>query len=148
MSKRDSKDIPGSDKAIDTFIALNNDPEMRAMAIEQEKLLQNQCIEWYIRPLEKRDVPILVSSFAEVDWHKPESLFLTYLDEQEKGQRKAWIAASDELCLGYVTLKYESDYPHFRQNRIPEIMDLNVLPQYRRHGIGSALLDEAEYAAQ
>jgi GNAT superfamily N-acetyltransferase len=104
--------------------------------------------EWQIRLLEKRDIPTLSSSFAEVGWNKTTTLFLTYLDEQEKDQRRAWVAFKDEFCLGYVTLRYASYYPHFLQNKIPEIMDLNVLPQYRSQGIGSALLDIAECVAQ
>ena len=45
---------------------------------------------------------------------------------------------------GYVTIKWASDYPPFRDEGIPEVSDLNVVPRYRRHGIGTRLMDEAE----
>ncbi|WP_349264173.1 GNAT family N-acetyltransferase [Longimicrobium sp.] len=48
---------------------------------------------------------------------------------------------------GYVTLVWQPDYAPFRAERIPEIQDFNVLPAFRRRGIGSALLDVAESAA-
>ncbi len=48
---------------------------------------------------------------------------------------------------GYVTLKWQSQYPSFKAENIPEIMDLNVLPAFRKMGIGSLLLDRAEKEA-
>lgn len=46
--------------------------------------------------------------------------------------------------VGYITLKLHSDYPPFRKNNIPEINDLNVLPEFRNKGVGSKLLSLAE----
>lgn len=48
---------------------------------------------------------------------------------------------------GYVTLKWQSRYESFARAGIPEIMDLNVLPPFRKAGIGSMLLDTAEKEA-
>jgi GNAT superfamily N-acetyltransferase len=39
---------------------------------------------------------------------------------------------------------WHPDYAPLRENGIPEIQDLNVLPPFRRRGIGSRLLDAAE----
>jgi ribosomal protein S18 acetylase RimI-like enzyme len=50
----------------------------------------------------------------------------------------------EEEIAGYLTVRWESDYPPFREARIPEIVDLNVLPAFRRRGIASALMDAAE----
>ena len=52
----------------------------------------------------------------------------------------------DEFA-GYVTLKWQSEYPSFKEQNIPEIMDLNVLPAYRKMRVGSLLLDIAEKEA-
>ena len=46
-----------------------------------------------------------------------------------------------------MTLLWVSDYRPFADRQIPEISDLNVLPQHRRQGIGNALLDRVESAA-
>ena len=46
--------------------------------------------------------------------------------------------------MGYVTVKWRSDYPAFAECEIPEIQDFNVLPPFRRRGIGTLLLERAE----
>ena len=38
----------------------------------------------------------------------------------------------------------QPNYPYYQENGIPEIQDLNVLPKFRRQGIATQLLDEAE----
>ncbi len=53
-------------------------------------------------------------------------------------------APAGEEFAGYVTICWKSHYRPFRQAHIPEIVDFNVLPQFRRRKIGSRLLDEAE----
>jgi ribosomal protein S18 acetylase RimI-like enzyme len=50
------------------------------------------------------------------------------------------------VFAGYVTVVWVSGYRPFAQAGIPEIQDLNVLPQFRRRGIASALMDAAEAA--
>ena len=57
-----------------------------------------------------------------------------------------YLEAGDEFA-GYVTLKWQSQYPSFKEQRILEIMDLNVLPGFRKMGVGSLLLDTAEKEA-
>jgi GNAT superfamily N-acetyltransferase len=54
------------------------------------------------------------------------------------------VAFVDQQFAGYVTVRWHSDYPAFRAADIPEIQDFNVLPVYRRQGIGTRLLDDAE----
>lgn len=97
-----------------------------------------------LRRLAADDVEPIVNAFAAAGWSKPRRQYEHYLGEQAAGQRVvlvAWCGA--ELC-GYVTVVWESGYPPFREERIPEIMDLNVVPRFQRRGIASLLLDEAE----
>ncbi|MEN8236753.1 MAG: GNAT family N-acetyltransferase [Pseudomonadota bacterium] len=94
------------------------------------------------------DIPIIVSAFADVGWHKPAKLFEHYLVEQNNGLRKVWLAFCGDEFAGYVTLKWISDYPAFKTEGIPEINDLNVLPKYRSRGIGAKLLELAETETQ
>jgi len=89
----------------------------------------------------------LAQTFAAHNWPKPKSLFDSYLEEQEKGERQAWLASIGDHIAGYITLKWQSNYELFRANQIPEIMDLNVLPPFRNQGIGSKLLETAETEA-
>lgn len=77
----------------------------------------------------------------------PPSLFEEYLKEQELGDRLVWVAHFKGEFVVYVTLKWQSQYSSFKAQNTPEIIDLNVLPAYRKMGIGSLLLDNAEKEA-
>lgn len=92
-------------------------------------------------------IQAISEAFNEIGWNKTASLFEGYLKEQEAGERLIWVAHVQDEFSGYVTLKWRSSYPSFKEQNIPEIMDLNVLPHYRKMGIGSLLLDRAEKEA-
>lgn len=105
-----------------------------------------------LRTMTGDDVPRLTAAFDAVDWHKPASLFQRYLAQMAAGSRFCLVAelangsVAAELA-GYCTLVWQSEYPPFRESGIPEIKDLNVLPNLRRHGCGSSLLAALESAA-
>lgn len=101
-----------------------------------------------IRYLEQQDIPIIVSAFTQIGWSKPASLFQNYLKDHEDKTRFVWVAFDGSQFMGYVTLNLKSEYIYFRGLNIPEINDLNVLPQSRKNGVGSALLDVAEVQAK
>jgi len=90
----------------------------------------------------------LVEGFARHNWEKPKALFEAYLKEQVEGKRQIWVAVVGDSIAGYVTLSWHSHYQPFSTQDIPEIMDLNVLPPFRRKGTGSMLLDFAEGTAE
>lgn len=100
------------------------------------------------RNLSSKDIPDMVTSFAELGWAgKSTQLFEQYLEEQHQGDRQCWVAYMGERFAGYVTLKWQSGYQPFAEARIPEIVDLNVLPAFRNCGVGSALLERCEQEA-
>jgi len=99
------------------------------------------------RNLAQQDIPLIVSSFTEIGWNKPASIYQKYLAEQENHQRSIWIAFKDGAFIGYITLKWRSNYAPFQADNIPEISDLNVLPKFRNQGFASTLLDLAEAEA-
>lgn len=100
------------------------------------------------RILQQDDIPLIVAAFAELGWDKPTSLYQQYLAEHGNHQRFVWVAFKESAFVGYITLKWQSEYAPFHKKAIPEIVDLNVLPKYRKQGIGSKLLDLAEAEAQ
>jgi GNAT superfamily N-acetyltransferase len=101
-----------------------------------------------IRNFAESDIQVLVDAFAKANWPKSALIFEKYLHEQHQSKRVIWIAhTNEEKVVGYITLTWKSPYPFFADNNIPEIMDLNVLPQFRRNGIGTALIETAEAAA-
>lgn len=100
-----------------------------------------------IKPLNENDIEPIVAAFKELGWNKPSSQFYKYLSEQDNNERCIWVAWAEAEFLGYITLKWHSDYLPFKELGIPEINDLNVLPKYREKGIGTKLLDLAEEQA-
>src|SRR5690349_21269170 len=97
-----------------------------------------------VAPLQKSDLDEIVLAFKQIGWHKPKSIYETYVEEQSSGVRSALVARDDGKFCGYVTIKWISDYPFFAENNIPEIADLNVLPDYRKQGIGTKLIEACE----
>jgi ribosomal protein S18 acetylase RimI-like enzyme len=67
-----------------------------------------------------------------------------YFRNQESGTHVIFVAEVDSVFAGYVTVVWHPGYDSFAGKGIPEISDLNVLPESRRRGIASALMDSAE----
>jgi len=97
-----------------------------------------------IAPLQPADVAEIAAAFAKLGWNKPAANYERYLDEAARGVRTTIVARWNGMFAGYVTVRWTPDYPPFREAGIPEVQDLNVLPAFRRRGIGSRLMDEAE----
>jgi GNAT superfamily N-acetyltransferase len=98
----------------------------------------------HIRLLDRSDIPEIAESFKEIGWNRPVSQYERYLMEQVLKIRDMYIARVNGQFAGYVTICWQSSYAPFRETKIPEIMDFNVLPKFRRLGIGTQLMDQAE----
>ena len=97
-----------------------------------------------IRPLAAIDPPIISQAFRLQGWQKPVSQYEQYLHEQQAGTRDVLVAQVEGAFAGYLTIVWESNYPPFKQENIPEIVDFNVLEKFQRQGVGTALMDGAE----
>lgn len=98
----------------------------------------------YIRQALLEDIPAL-------EHIKPvfeEGYFARCLQEQEGGKRAVFLAERDGLAAGYTIYNRRPQYALYKRLEIPEIQDLNVLPEYRREGIGTALIRHCEDLAQ
>lgn len=101
-----------------------------------------------LNPLEENDIDEIVLAFKQLGWHKPRSLYESYLQDQCNNSRFVIVAKVSGKFAGYVTLKWQSDHSFFNQNNIPEIVDLNVLPDFRKHGIPTKLIHRCEQMAK
>lgn len=97
-----------------------------------------------IRLLESHDISEIANAFQQLGWNKPASQYERYLIEQAQKIRDVYIAFVQSEFAGYLTICWSSDYEPFRTENIPEIVDFNVLPKFRRQGIGTLLMDKAE----
>jgi GNAT superfamily N-acetyltransferase len=100
--------------------------------------------ELHIRPLQDTAPETISGAFRVIGWNKPVVQFRRYLEEQASGARSCWVANLDIVFAGYITVNWKPSYSFFAEQGIPEIQDLNVLPAFRKRGIGTALLDTAE----
>ena len=85
-----------------------------------------------IRALHDSDPATIAAAFRRIGWKKTEAQYRRYLEEQAGGRRVCRVAFSDGRFAGYVTLNWQPTYPPFAEAGIPEIQDLNVLPEFRR----------------
>jgi GNAT superfamily N-acetyltransferase len=97
-----------------------------------------------IAPLRHSDIVEIAGAFAALGWAKPAVQYERYLQQQDAGEREVFVARWGGLFAGYVTVLWRSDYPPFAARDIPEVQDFNVLPDFRRRRIGTALMEVAE----
>lgn len=97
----------------------------------------------FIRTMKQGDISGLLA-IADGDTASYEKYFNRCLAENTSGERITFVALLDGVIAGYVNVIYQSQYPYFLQHNIPEINDLYVAPQFRRNGIGRALICECE----
>lgn len=98
--------------------------------------------------LKENDFAEIVSAFKMIGWNKPRSIYENYFKEQAENIRSIIVCKENGKFCGYTTIKWKSNYAAFATQNIPEISDLNVLPNYRKYGIGSALINACEARAK
>lgn len=83
-------------------------------------------------------------AFEREHINRPDDYFERCLQENLDGKRVSLLAFVDGEVAGCCHLKYESDYPPFLEQHIPEINDLNVFAAYQRRGVGNGFLEQFE----
>ncbi len=97
-----------------------------------------------IRRLAKADAETISQAFTEIGWNKPVEQYQRYFQQHQEQQIIVLVAQCNEDFAGYLKVAWHPEYAYFEEQAIPEIQDLNVLPKYRRRGVATALMDEAE----
>lgn len=98
-----------------------------------------------IRQADTSDAAWLQAGFdTHMSWAKPSGYFESVCRLQDEHACVLLIATQASTYIGHCKVIWNPYYPHFKTQRIPEIQDLNVRPDYRQQGIATRLLDEAE----
>jgi GNAT superfamily N-acetyltransferase len=92
----------------------------------------------------KADIVAFPAAFSAENWSKPEKQFELYFVEQQNGTRQVFVAEFNGEVAGYATLLPQAPDGAFKGMNIPEILDFNVLIQFQRRGIGTAIMDAIE----
>ncbi len=100
-----------------------------------------------IRKLNEPDALVISQAFAKIGWDKPATQYVHYHQQQQNDQCIVLVAEWQSKFAGYLKINWQSEYIYFMEEDIPEIQDLNVLPQFRRCGIAGRLMDKAETIA-
>jgi GNAT superfamily N-acetyltransferase len=99
-----------------------------------------------ISKLEQSFIPWAKTGYAKMGWAE-EGYFEKCLEQQSAGELVILVSHEDTSYFGHLKLVWQSDYAHFRENNIPEIKDVNVIPEMRRKGVATQLINHAETLA-
>lgn len=100
-----------------------------------------------IRQMKKVDIKLVYEVFNYHDIRKSLEYIHKCWEENLTGQRITLLAFCQCQFAGSLHLLATSHYPHFVQRGIPEINDFNVIPPFRKQGIGNALMEAIENIA-
>lgn len=100
-----------------------------------------------IRRAQSADLKILWDMVHVMNQAKDTGYFERQMEYQDRGEREILIIAAEGRDAGYCILNWRPKYGFFKKLEIPEIQDLNVLPEFRRRGIASFLIAHCEAEA-
>lgn len=103
-------------------------------------------MDYAIRRMARADVGAVAETFARMN--KTREQYERYFEENRLGRRVTLVAVAGGEVVGYTNLLWEPGYEPFRAEGVPEINDLNVTEEWRRRGVATALIREAERIAR
>ncbi len=100
-----------------------------------------------IRNMVQSDAQIITDEEIAQGWYSTIDKYELRLKDQIGDRAVALIAEYKGNIAGYINIYPNSKWGAFANQGYPEIVDFGVLEKYRRHGIGSKLMDVAEKIA-
>lgn len=102
---------------------------------------------WQFRRASSPDCEGLYRLYQKMGKKEP-GYFERCIEEQEAGRREILIANAEGTDIGYGMLNRQPQYSLYKRLGMPEIQDLNVIPEARRQGAGKALIGALEDIAR
>lgn len=100
-----------------------------------------------IRDMVEGDAQIITDEEIAQGWQQTVEKYRRRLRDRDAGQCVSLVAEYRGAVAGYVNVYPDAKWGAFAGHGMPEIVDFGVLEKYRRHGIGSRLMDAAEQIA-
>lgn len=101
-----------------------------------------------ITQVSEEDIKILYDLARACNASQPDDYFERCLREQKDGARSVFMAQHGGIAAGFVTLNWRPSYALYKKLEIPELQDLNVVPELRQRGIATALIRHCEECAR
>ena len=100
-----------------------------------------------IRDMVPSDAQAITDGEIAQGWHQTPDKYEMRLQHQKEGKAVALVAEYNGAVAGYINVYPDSQWGAFGGRGYPEIVDFGVLEKYRRHGIGTRLMEVAEQVA-
>lgn len=101
-----------------------------------------------IRTVTREDIPALYRIAEDMEAKHEKNYFERCLSEHQENKRVLFVAELNGRLVGYGQLIWTPNYATYRRLGIPEIQDLNVIPEARGQGIGGIIIDACEQEAR
>ena len=100
-----------------------------------------------IRDMIQSDAQTITDGEIAQGWQQTVDKYNMRLQHQAEGKSVSLVAEFNGAVAGYINVYPDAQAGAFAGRGYPEIVDFGVLEKYRRHGIGSRLMDVAEQIA-
>lgn len=101
-----------------------------------------------IRSMEESDILYFTNAFIQLGWSDRSQRLRQYFNQQNDLERIVLVAQNSQNPVAYLTIVPNAKIGPFANKQLPEIKDFNVLPKFRRQGIGNRLMECAENIAK
>ena len=100
-----------------------------------------------IRDMRQEDAAIITQEEIAQGWDATIDKYMARLRDRQEKNAVVLVAEYQGNVAGYINVYPESEWGAYADKGYPEIVDFGVLEKYRRHGIGSKMMDVAEQIA-
>ncbi|MBP1989544.1 GNAT family N-acetyltransferase [Paenibacillus eucommiae] len=97
-----------------------------------------------IRRMTQSDIDIIHKGLSGNDISKPLDYVKSCWEENKNKERVTLLVFYENEFVGWGHVVYKSQYPYFSENDIPEIQNFDIIPPFRKRGIGSVLIEALE----
>ena len=101
-----------------------------------------------IQTASRQDLPVLRDMMEALKAVRDVDYYERCLELQEDGKRLIFIAKYASQPVGYCILNWQPKYQAFQRLGIPEIQDLNILPDFRQQGFARRMIAHCEDLAR
>jgi len=129
-----------------------NDDDLIVYMLKQRPTEESETVYYQdssllIRSMRESDIDALALLLEQAHIERPYSALLDFYAGELSGSCRMFIAVANGSIAGYAALQNEAVYGPFSYNGVPYMGDFLVFPAFRKHGVGSRIMDTLERIA-